>query len=358
MAYVKFYTGKQDEAVIIGNRMLDLARNLGDPDALWVSSALWLYFATAPQHAGERLRLAEELLASSRPILFHQSLSAGLTEAGFAFLDGGQRQRAEETWHEMHELAERTGQVNLLITSAAADDISATVDGRLEEAEETARGIMTRGEEMGITSFATGYALAAGYRSWLLLGKADEALQLVTTSVPLLPAEALCLAHLGRNTEAAEILERSVINRSGIGSAEDETPAMDDILYLEAAVLVEHRKAAELLLNRFAGSYSPLVSYITITCTARHLGAAAALLNRPDEARKYYQEALKVTTEVRFRPEIAITRLQLAELLFKHYPDEKTEAKEHLDFAIKEFREMKMQPSLERALRHKDILKA
>jgi hypothetical protein len=31
---------------------------------------------------------------------------------------------------------------------------------------------------------------------------------------------------------------------------------------------------------------------------------------------------------------------------------------EHLDFAIKEFREMKMQPSLERALRQKKILKA
>jgi hypothetical protein len=29
-----------------------------------------------------------------------------------------------------------------------------------------------------------------------------------------------------------------------------------------------------------------------------------------------------------------------------------------LDFTITEFREMKMQPSLERALRHKDILKA
>jgi hypothetical protein len=42
----------------------------------------------------------------------------------------------------------------------------------------------------------------------------------------------------------------------------------------------------------------------------------------------------------------------------EHYPDEKTEAPEHLDFAIKEFREMKRQPSLERALRHKEILKA
>jgi len=31
---------------------------------------------------------------------------------------------------------------------------------------------------------------------------------------------------------------------------------------------------------------------------------------------------------------------------------------EHLNFAIKEFREMKMQPSLERALRHKEILGA
>jgi hypothetical protein len=30
----------------------------------------------------------------------------------------------------------------------------------------------------------------------------------------------------------------------------------------------------------------------------------------------------------------------------------------HLDFAVKEFREMNMQPSLERALRHKEILKA
>jgi hypothetical protein len=42
----------------------------------------------------------------------------------------------------------------------------------------------------------------------------------------------------------------------------------------------------------------------------------------------------------------------------RYYQDEKKEALEHLDFAIKAFHEMKMKPSLERALRHKDILKA
>ena len=82
------------------------------------------------------------------------------------------------------------------------------------------------------------------------------------------------------------------------------------------------------------------------------------MLGHHDEARQHYQEAIRVSIEMRFRPELALSRLQLAELLLDHYPDEKKEALEHLDFAIKEFREMKMQPSLERALRRKEILKA
>jgi uncharacterized protein (DUF924 family) len=81
-------------------------------------------------------------------------------------------------------------------------------------------------------------------------------------------------------------------------------------------------------------------------------------VGRYDEARKYYQEASKACMEMRFRPELALTRLQLAELLLEHYPKERAEALKHLDFAIKEFQDMKMQPSLERALRHKEILKA
>ena len=50
--------------------------------------------------------------------------------------------------------------------------------------------------------------------------------------------------------------------------------------------------------------------------------------------------------------------LQLAELLLEHCVNEKKEVLDHLDFAVKEFQDMKMQPSLERALRHKEILKA
>ncbi len=63
-------------------------------------------------------------------------------------------------------------------------------------------------------------------------------------------------------------------------------------------------------------------------------------------------------TAIRFRPEIALTRLGIAELLLAGSPDERADALAHLDFAIEEFRIMKMQPALERALRHKGLLKA
>ena len=358
LGLVRFSTGEPSEGVALMSRGLDLARNLGDPDVLCYVTGMMLYYAAAPQRAGERLHLAEEIVASSRAGLSLRSLAYGLTFAGLAFLDLGKRQRAEETWNEYQEIAERSGNVLLLLVSAMYDGIWAAVDGRLEEAEQTARRMLARGDELGITELAVLCAYLSSYRPWLLLGKAEEALQSVTTSFPSPSAQALCLAHLGRDTDVAGILKRFVVARPGIGSAEDETQASDDIMYLEAAVLVKHREAAGLLLDRFAGSFPPFVSFGALTCTTRHLGAAAALLGRPEEARKYYEEALKITTEMKFRPEIALTRLNLAELLLEHYPKEKKEALEHLDFAIKEFRDMKMQPSLERALRHKEIMGA
>jgi len=88
------------------------------------------------------------------------------------------------------------------------------------------------------------------------------------------------------------------------------------------------------------------------------MGGAAALLGQYEEARQNYQEATKICAEMRFRPELALTGLQLAELLLDHFPQERAEAISHLDFTIGEFRERKMQRSMERALGNKEILKA
>jgi len=93
-------------------------------------------------------------------------------------------------------------------------------------------------------------------------------------------------------------------------------------------------------------------------CPARLLCDAASLLGKPNEANEHYRKTIDLSEEIHNRPEIALTHLGLAELLLEHYPDERAEALEHLDTAITELRDMKMQPALERVLSHRDILKA
>jgi len=352
------------EGVALISRALDLARRLGDPGTYWWTAGLWLFASEAPQHAEERLRLAEELAGQSRHGVNLSILTWALWWMLHTFLQLGQRRRAEDIMAEMRTLAERSGQPNLLILSMVNDAILAIWDGRLEEAVAIRRRILARAEELGILEFA------AVWTSWVLparvhLGNAGRALELmlqgsrnISRNVATEALIMYCLAHLGRYAEVAEMLERQVVARPGIGSVKDETVASFDIAALQAAVLAGHRQAAELLLRRLAGSSIHTSGLWCSTCTGRHLGGAAAFLGRHDEARKHYQEAIKVCTEMRFRPELALTRLQLAELLLEHYPKERAEALEHLDFAIAEFQDMKMQPSLERALRHKEILKA
>jgi len=366
LGVVKCSKGHHGEGVALVNQALDLARNLGDPETLRLVALHWIWWTDAPQHAEEHLRLAEELTYGPRAGVRMQIIVGSLSLAYRAFLRAGQRERAEEVSSEVRSWAKLSGQAYYQLVVMHHDAMLAILDGLLEEAVEIIEHMLTRAEELGLYEYASGQAVGLSPRLSLHLGgdleavqsELRDALQGSVRKWAIVPLLSVVLAHLGREAEVAEILEEQVLARPGISSAEDEIPAWIDIELLEASVLVRHRKAAELLLRRLAGSGVHTSSVSLPTCVARHLGAAAALLGRPDEARTHYQKALEVANEMRFRPEVALTRLQLAELLLEHYPEERAEALGHLDFTIGEFRDMKMQPSLERALRHKDILKA
>jgi tetratricopeptide (TPR) repeat protein len=349
---------KEGVRILSGAR--ELARRLNDPETFWIISAAWAGNIRPPQRSAERLLLAEELAMQPRAGVTMRTQGLALMLIGNILLEAGQRQRAEGFLNEMREIAERSGQVHILLLSMVMDGIMAAFDGRLEEAVALGRRAHDLGDELGLSLFGIIVDLLTSRIPKLYLGKIDEIVHLLadfyTESEKHLYLN--FLAHAGQLEEVTEILEKSIIKCQGIASADSEFHAYLYIFWLEAAVIVGHRRATELLLSRLENCNLRTCGLYYPTCPARHLGAAAAFLERYDEARKYYQEAIKVCTEMRFRPEIALTRLQLAELLLEHYPKEKKEALEHLDFAIKEFREMKMQPSLERALRHKDILKA
>ena len=354
LGWLRFFAGRPKEGFEHLGKGLDLARRLNDPELFWGAASSWLLFVTAPQHGEETLRLADELAVRSRAGVRSTAISYSLSFIGSTFLAWGQRQRSEEVWRELDDLARRTGQASVLAWSMATNAIPATLDGHLEDAVAMTQRTLAHGHESGNPGLARSASIPASVRPLLYLGKVDDALEFAIRP----PQRALCLAHLGRHEEVTALLEELVLARPGVGSDEDETTTWLDIVLLEAAVLVGHREAAGLLLRRFAGTEMRTTGSSHITCIARHLGAAAALLDRPDEARGYYQTALEVCRDMPFRPEEALTHLQFAELLLDHYPEERTQALEHLDSAIAEFEDMKMQPSLERALALKERAEA
>jgi tetratricopeptide (TPR) repeat protein len=345
---------------------VDLARRLDDPDTLWASGSNLLSFQLAPQHAADSVRLSEEILSSSRIGVKLYTIAGVLFWAGNHFLVMGKRQRAETVWDELRDSTTRTGQPTLEIQSSALDGTRALIDGRLEEVLRIASSVKTHGAEVGVSGMANILALISEIRAKVYLYKELEVLEstlrtavgdIERSELRVATSFSLILAHLGRKDDVVKILEWFVVRRPNIGTHEDLMFTYLDTLFLEAAVLVGHRQVVELLLKRFVGTGVVTSGIFQPTCILRHLGAACKLLGRYEEARKYYDEAIKVCIDMKFRPELALSRLQLAELLLEHYPNEKKEAVEHLDFCIKEFREMKMQPSLERSLRHKEILK-
>jgi DNA-binding CsgD family transcriptional regulator len=130
-------------------------------------------------------------------------------------------------------------------------------------------------------------------------------------------------------------------------SIDDEFPFAPLTLLLQAAVAFEHRNAAQALAARLSCVAHLPISDSFCTCVGRHLGDAAALVGDRTTAAAYYAQALEAAGKVRFRPEVALAHLSMAELLLE---EDDSEALKHLGLAIPELRDMRMQPALDRGL--------
>lgn len=343
-----YFRGAAYDGVPILTRALTLARQLDDPEALWWAYWTWLGFAQAPQHTEAQLRLAEEVLARPRTGVSTRTLALGLSWLGAAFLSHGQRARAELAWHELDTLAARSGQPMVQILAWRGPTIWASLDGRLNEAADIGDRLLAYGAETGLLGFALVGAALAVLRALLHLGRFDEAERLAVNAGSL-PIRLLVSAYRGRIDEVRAHLDEHVLQRANFGTDRDETHEFLDVLRLEAAVLIGHREAAARLVDRLAPLHHATTGVRLTTCVARHLGAAAALLGRTDDALSFYQSALALGQEMRFRPEGALARLGIAELIVQAVPGRQVEAVEHLALALPELRAMGMASAFARA---------
>jgi DNA-binding CsgD family transcriptional regulator len=249
------------------------------------------------------------------------------------------------------------------------DAILAIIDGHLEKALTLIGQYVERADELGAAVRGRQFAVAMLLAPALYLGRADvlltafdEYAEQAGLSGPgrsashavagWTAARGVCLAYLGRVDEARTLVG-PFLDALDVDSNDDQKPVALLVLLLQAAIAVLHPRAALSLRARLApvahlAASMPRSGY---TCIARQLGDAASLAGDRETARMHYMRALEAAGKIRYRPELALTHLRLAELLLKD-PDDtaRSEGQEHLNIAIPELRDMKMQPALERAL--------
>jgi hypothetical protein len=278
-------------------------------------------------------------------------------------LTAGDPVKASSYKGELEEFSARTHDPFAELALLEASVLLATVAGDLDAAIQAAERIAEHLATQGSPESGTILAAFAAYIPWIYRGGSAQFLESITSlseaekQAPLpWSRKILCLAHNKRLAEALHELERFLDTYDVL---DGDTPAVIISDLLEAAVILKDEEAANTLSARVASTKFMIVpSHKEVRMLGRPLGGAFALQNKPDQARAFFTWALEVATRIHHKPEIALLNLELAELLLAHYSDERTAATAHLDSSIALLRDMKMQPSLERALKHRDLLKA
>jgi tetratricopeptide (TPR) repeat protein len=345
-------TGRANEATALIEASLTRARQAGLTDVEYgLAANLTVLYEWHVGAQANALTLADEYRTRTAEVVNPLVLLRGLTVAAVVYLENGERAKLARVIEEVASLYERTKTARTAAFLANAQAMNAFFDGRLDDA-------LVENERTGEAYKAAGGA-GDSYRQYPgikfqieILRNPPEGIESPQgTSAAAIARRALRLAKLGESEEALDLVLTVVGSTLHILGSVPQGHS----IALQAVVEIGERELSSQLVTTLLPQSSLVFTHGVV---ARHIADALVFLDRASEARNHYRQALTVADKMGFRSERALIRAHLAELLLDHYPEEHDAAIEHLDFAIAEFRDMKMQPALERALGRRGLLKA
>jgi tetratricopeptide (TPR) repeat protein len=355
LALLSIRAGQPSDVGPFLRKALDEAEAVGDNSTYYVAAGWAFSNMSSLRDLERRAQLAREIISRPRDGARSADVAGCLLTGGLELLRIGQRDEAEGLWKELELIAQQTNDATSKTQAIVPPVLLAFMNGLLEDAVAQSVAVETAREQVSTRTLPFRQPMTALFYLGRIEEVDEESLSFGPTRTTR-AALALYYAYSGRFAEAKDITKTF----EGISSAEDDTSAGILGALFQAALLGGDLETIGPLAARMG--QTPVRAQPTLgqgfVSMARLLGEAAALLEKPEEARTRFDEALIDCERIGLRPDRALTRLDLAELLLDHYPDERDKAIEQLDFAIAEFRDMKMQPALERALGRRGLLKA
>ena len=341
----RWMEGRPEDGLRLYDSALEAARDLGDAEAFQVAATRVLSGLQGPRREVWCRDLARELWAAPREGVSTDTLTHAFNHVAQIALCWGDLREANEAWAEIATMAERTKHAGAVGTAAAMEATQDLMSGRLEEGLAAVEAAHAGEASRAVIHFSALPML-------ILLGRPAEAYE---RYAPIYwPMVIPALLATGRTAEARDALHKLVeVQDARLTDNEWQFGGWMLGLVLEHAIALDERALVERVAVLIAPSKAVTGGHFHLAYIDRSRGMAAAYLGDAEGARAYYEAAIQAAETLLVRPELALTRFQLAELLLDQFSSEAMEAREHLDFAITEFHEMQMAPALESAIRLK-----
>jgi class 3 adenylate cyclase len=345
LQYVQGYLGYPGRTWEVRKRNVERAKEAND-DALLCPALYAVLASGTPAQWAEQVAYAKTYSDYAWQGVATEDQAVFDVYAAYKLLDAGDRAGWERLHERIRSLAERTRDPFVRFWTLYYEHERLHISGQLDSDLLLQERILSETTQAGMRVFGLSTAVRIGARTRIYLGKAADTLRLIDelyeasgqTRNPHDPGAVLCLAHLGRDADVRRSLEWLLSAEGAIGDRD----IVSVVQFLEASVLVGHRESAKALLDLLAPAADAATCRVALTCAARHLAAAAAMLGDCERALRWTEHAVKVSRKIGNRPEIALARLQRAQLIGREA------AAVDMRIALEDFRAMKMTPSVER----------
>jgi tetratricopeptide (TPR) repeat protein len=328
------FTDQRDRIPDLCERAAAMARRIGDPAVLAavlinVHWSLW-----GPGNAGERLVMAEEIVALARQAGDAAHEVDGRMWVAVDLLELGETARADEELDRCSSIAQRVRQRYQLWWLACLLALRALMAGRLADADELATralGIGQRDRNPNALQIY-GVQLAGLRREQGRYGELEEGLKAFIAQYPAIPTWRCALAFLyadaGRADEARRELDALAIDGFR-GLPRDLFWLADMTLLGQAAAFAGARDHAAVLYELLAPYARQNVVVGIAACwgsASRVLALLARTLERDDEAALHFEDAIEQNAAIDAPAWRARSEVEYAELLRARGESERAEA--------------------------------
>ncbi|HEY6418439.1 MAG TPA: adenylate/guanylate cyclase domain-containing protein [Candidatus Binataceae bacterium] len=317
-------TGEPQQALVYAQQAVTMARRFDDP-GLVAHSLLGMFCALmGPEHAGQRLPIATEMLDLAKAANDTEVLAEARWWRAHCLLESGDVVAADAEIDAHGRSAEETNQPFNLSLNAMFRAMRALMRGRFEDSERLAQQALTIGQRVQTETAAGvfGLQMFALRREQGRLKEVEPVVRVFvqehSAAAAWRPGLAVIYSEVGRTADARAEFEN--LAQQDFADLPRDAVWMGTMTYLvDVCTFLEDRARADTLyqiLFPFAGRN--VVVGNGVACygaLSRYLGALATTLQRWDDAARHFEDALAMNARMDARPWLAHTQEQCATML-------------------------------------------